>query len=216
MEIRKLDVRDYNNVLAFYKTQIELLERKDFFYPYQDSDIKNILNNGGIMLGAFDSGKLIGLSAVDFDQSYSEILKNLVNTFYTFADEKTQVCEYSGVMTDINYRKKGIAARLYEQLISNIKKPICLCAVVQLENQASLTFFFNRGFRLVFTRRDYQIDFGYLIKFCDKHIDISDDSSHIIDCLDYNAYYELFKQGYVGTQFDDNKIKMCKAVISSN
>lgn len=216
MEIRKLDITDYNNVLAFYKTQIEFLERKDFFYPYQDSDIKNILDNGGIMLGAFDTDKLIGLSAVDYDKSYSVTLKGLVNTFYPFADRKTQVCEYSGVMTDINYRKKGIAAELYKQLLSNIKKHICLCAVVQLENQASLTFFFKRGFRLVFVKHDHQIDFGYLIKFCDKQIDIVDDTCQLINCLDYNAYYELFKQGYVGTQFDDNKIKMCKAVISPN
>ena len=210
MQIKKLDITDYKNVLAFYKTQIDFLERKEFFYPYQDSDLNNLLNNGGIMLGAFDNGNIIGLSAVDYDQNYSKILKELVNTFFPYADKDTAVCEYSGVMTHKDYRNKGVAAKLYEQLLTVIKKDIVLCAVVQLENQASLSFFFKRGFRLVYVKRDFEIDFGYLIKYLDKELETQENTCQYINCLDYKAYYKLLKQGFVGTQFYNSKIKMCR------
>lgn len=212
MEIKKLDVSDYNNVLAFYKTQISFLERKEFFYPYQDNDLKNLLNNGGIMLGAFEDSSIIGLSAIDYDKNYSKILKEYVNTYYPYVDDHTYVFEYSGVMTHNNYRNKGVAAKLYEQLLTAVNKNICLCAVVQLENQASLTFFFKRGFRLVFVKRDFDIDFGYLIKFSDEEIQTAKNTCQYINCLDYTAYNELFQKGFAGTQFEDNKIKMCKVI----
>ena len=210
MEIKVLNISDYEKVFDFYNAQIEALERKEFFYPYVNSDLKNLLDFGGIMLGAFDDGKLIGLSAIDYDQTYSGILKRLVNSYYFHVEDDIPVFEYSGVMTDKNYRKLGIASMLYQSLLKIAKKNICLCAVVQLENQASLTFFFKRDFRLVCVKKDFGIDFGYLIKFTDRKMQVLESSSQYINCLDYSAYDKLLKQGFVGIEFEDNKVKMCK------
>ncbi|HHW90531.1 MAG TPA: hypothetical protein GX745_06510, partial [Clostridiales bacterium] len=124
------------------------------------------------------------------------------------------VCEYSGVMTRKGYRNQGIAGKLYDYLITSIKakKNICLCAVVQLENQASLNFFFRRNFRLVSVKRSFDIDFGYLIKFIDRDILIDQSDQKIIHCLDYAQYEKLLSEGYAGVEFFDNKIKLCKII----
>jgi GNAT superfamily N-acetyltransferase len=213
MEIKKLDISDFENVLSFYKEQIEYLERKEFFYPYQNDDIKSILSGGGIMAAVLDSSKIIGLSAIDFDDHYSQILKEIANNYYPHVSN-LQVCEYSGVMTHKDYRGQGVAGKLYDYLINIVKdrKDICLCSVVQLENQASLNFFFKRNFRLVSVKRTFDIDFGYLLKFLDKDINIDISDQKIINCLDYGAFDKYLRQGYVGVNFADNKIKLCRII----
>jgi ribosomal protein S18 acetylase RimI-like enzyme len=213
MEIKKLKIENFEDILAFYRQQIEYLERKEFFYPYQDDDIKNILGGGGIMAAVLDNQKIIGISAIDFDKKYGQILKKIINTYYPYVFNH-KVCEYSGVMTRKGYRNQGIAGKLYDYLITSIKakKNICLCAVVQLENQASLNFFFRRNFRLVSVKRSFDIDFGYLIKFIDRDILIDQSDQKIIHCLDYAQYEKLLSEGYAGVEFFDNKIKLCKII----
>ncbi|HEY8389632.1 MAG TPA: GNAT family N-acetyltransferase [Clostridia bacterium] len=212
MEILTLNISHYKQVLAFYQAQLEFLERKEFFYPYEDNDLKMILDNGGIMLGALDNGNIVGLSAVDYDPIYAQYLKQVVNTFYPYVDQNTMVYEYSGVMTDARYRNKGIASMLYQQLMQKVKKNICLCAVIQLENQASLSFFFKRNFRLVSVNRDHNIDFGYLIKFTDKEFPVDQNDFLEIYCLDFTKYRKYLNRGYAGVYFENNKIKMCKVI----
>lgn len=213
MEIKKLDIGYFDEVLAFYRQQIDYLERKEFFYPYQDDDIKNILKGGGIMAAVLDSQEIIGISAVDFDKKYGQILKKIINTYYPHVINH-KVCEYSGVMTRKGYRNQGVASALYDYLLNSIKdkKNICLCAVVQLENQASLNFFFKRNFRLASVKRSFDIDFGYLIKFNDREIIIDQTDQKIIHCLDYDRYEKLLSLGYVGAEFFDKKIKLCKII----
>lgn len=212
MEIRALNIGDFERVLAFYKEQIDSLERKEFFYPYQDEDIKSILSGGGIMAAVLDDSKIVGISAIDFDENYSEILADIVNSYFPRANN-IKVCEYSGVMTHKDYRGQGIAGRLYDYLIDKVKdKDICLCAVVQLENQASLSFFFKRGFRLVSVKRVFDIDFGYLLKFLDRDLKVDCSDEVVINCLDYAAYDKYLRAGYVGVKFFDNWIKLCKII----
>lgn len=213
MEIKKLKTEDFDNVLEFYQQQIDYLERKEFFYPYQNDDIKNILSGNGIMVAAMDNQNIIGISAIDFDEQYSLILKEIVNTFFPHIHNH-KVCEYSGVMTHKDYRNQGIAGKLYNYLIDSVKnrQDICLCAVVQLENQASLNFFFKRNFRLVSVKRSFDIDFGYLIKFIDKEINLDQTDQKVIHCLDYDKYNTLFRLKYAGVEFFDNQIKLCKII----
>ncbi|HEY8423445.1 MAG TPA: GNAT family N-acetyltransferase [Clostridia bacterium] len=213
MEIKKLKIDDFDDVLKFYKEQIDYLERKEFFYPYQNQDIINILNGGGIMAAVLDDQKIIGLSAIDFDENYGKLLKEIINIYRPHAFSH-KVCEYSGVITHKDYRNQGVAGRLYDYLLDQVKdqKDLCLCSVVQLENQASLNFFFKRKFRLVSVKRSFDIDFGYLIKFLDKEIEVDLSDQIIINCLDYDSYKTYLTQGYAGVWFLDNQIKLCKII----
>jgi GNAT superfamily N-acetyltransferase len=213
MEIKKLDISYFDSILAFYKEQIGFLERKEFFYPYKDEDIKSLLSGGGIMAGALDGSEIIGLSAIDFDQNYSQILKETVNAYYPRVSN-LKVCEYSGVMTHKDCRGRGVAGSLYDYLIDRVKdrKDICLCSVVQLENRASLNFFFKRNFRLVSVKRSFDIDFGYLLKFLDRDINIDFSDQAVINCLDFGAFDKYLRQGYAGVNFLDGKIKLCKII----
>lgn len=209
MEIKLLKIDDLKLVNKFYDEQRAMLIRKEFFYPYQNDDIIKILNGGGIMKGAFIDDRLVGISAIDFDKNYGKILKTHINRY--FSHTNFNVYEYSGVMTDANLRHKGIASALYENLISNNFCNICLCAVVQLENQASLNFFFKKGFRLVSVSKTYNIDFGYLIKNNGLGVlEIDNFDIKLIPSLSYIDYDNLLPKGYVGFLFENGFIKMAK------
>lgn len=161
-----LEGEDFELVKSFYSREIEKLENKADFYPYKDSEIYSILNGGGIFLGGFHAGELVGLCAIDFDCSYQLSVKKANENFAAFPlfDD---LLEFSGLFVASGYRKIQIAEKMSEILLEEgrRKKPNSrFFSVVLEDNVASLKNFFAMGFSLCgFWQMDETFKFVYLI-----------------------------------------------------
>lgn len=208
--VKQLKIEDIGLIKDFYTQQIEALEKKELFYPYTDGEIEQILGGEGIMLGAFDGNKLVGLSCVDTDSEYSKTLLGYINKYYPNLSPNSWVYEYSGVVTHYDYRNKKIASLLYESFKDYVKSlsPAYLCAVVWLQNQASLNFFFRRGFRLLSALNTHNLDFGYLVLKSDYSILETQGKIKYINALSYKDYKRLLPKGFVGVGYENGKILM--------
>ncbi|MBR4953649.1 MAG: GNAT family N-acetyltransferase [Oscillospiraceae bacterium] len=112
MEIRKLTEPDYDEVVGLFKKLDELhaQARPDYFvnrdeneiYP-KDAFIHNLAYPGGLEMGAFDDGKLVGtVQATLWDES------GMVK------DVKTVCLDNIYVLPE--YRRRGIAAKLFAEV----------------------------------------------------------------------------------------------------
>lgn len=208
---RTLNRADLSEVRAFYAEGIRAIERKEFFLPFTDPDLDELISGGGIAVGAYLDGALAGVSAIDLDEAYGKTLIGHINEFCPHVADNARVCEYSGVMTAPSVRRMGVAGEIFLRLKSHVLAIIpdaVLCAVVQLENIPSLSFFYNRGFRLVSARIVEDIDFGFLINTVTSRLGertgYDPETVIRVAAKDYPEYRRLIKLGYKGVGCDSS------------
>lgn len=112
MEIRKLTESDYNKVIELYKEldELHVQARPDYFvcrdkdkiYP-KDAFIHNLAFPGGIEMGAFDDGQIVGVVRATLWEE-SGMVK----------DVKT-VC-LDDIYVSPTYRRRGIATKLFTEV----------------------------------------------------------------------------------------------------
>lgn len=161
---RRLTNADYSLAYSFYERGIDGLSDKKFFLNYTPAELEGVLKNG-YMLGEFDGEKLIGLCAVDFDKEYGNGLAKICED-----ESGRQYYELSGVMTDEDYRGRGISHLLVAQVIDYARTcltPCVLCAVVQFDNIPSLENLKKFGFEEKGGQKVAEYDFKYLTLFLD-------------------------------------------------
>ncbi|NLZ25724.1 MAG: GNAT family N-acetyltransferase [Clostridiales bacterium] len=154
---KRLDITFYETVRAFYIDGISKLKDPKFFMNYTDEELAAILDGGGFFVGAFKGEELVGTAAVDFDEGYGELLKNILSDG-GFNDAKDYpVFELSGIFVKEDFRKMGLAGTLTAEVI-NIARLFApnsyLCAVVQYDNIPSKNNLSKLGFK-VSARKDY-------------------------------------------------------------
>ena len=66
----RMEKEDFTLVKDFLDRQREKLDRIEFFYPYKDSELAEVLDKG-YFLGLFDGQKLIATFALDYDEDYA-------------------------------------------------------------------------------------------------------------------------------------------------
>jgi ribosomal protein S18 acetylase RimI-like enzyme len=165
MQIRRLNKAHFEIVKDFYVREIEKLERKEFFLPYTDEELRGVLENG-YFLGVFDDEKLVATSAIDFDWQYGEKLKTIISPSKKI-DKETKVYEFSGVFTAKTHRNKKLASLLASSLLDFSKSNLpnsYLCAVIEPSNTPSQNHFLRHGFTLAHKAKD----FYYFLLACEN------------------------------------------------
>lgn len=156
---RRLQKDDFDLVYSFLEKGIAGLSDKKFFMNYTPEELEGVLSNG-YMLGEFDKEKLIATCAVDFDKNYGDKLAEICGD-----DGGVQYYELSGVMTDEEYRGRGISHLVTLQVIDYARTrlaPCVLCAVVQFDNVPSLENLKKFGFEEKGRKKFGEYDFKYL------------------------------------------------------
>ena len=162
-DLYRMEKKDFNLVKEFLERQRQKLDRIEFFYPYKDEELLEVLDNG-YFLGLFDKDKLIATFGIDFDEEYAKQIADIINGCKNIGIDKAY--ESSGLMVDGDYRGQGIANFLMDEICHEAdKKHLNICGVVQMQNTASMTTFFSHGFELrgVWSMGG-KYDFGYLLK----------------------------------------------------
>ncbi len=159
LRVCTLGAEQFNLIMAFLKKGIASLEDKKNFLNYTDGELMEILTRGH-MLGAFDGDKLVATVGVDLDRSYGDALAKICGD-----EGNGQYYEFSGIMVDEDFRKRGIASEICKIAIEWAKNHIAgctLCAVVQRGNIPSLANLKRLGFELRGEAPYKEYDFLYL------------------------------------------------------
>lgn len=161
---RKMTLDDFDLAYSFYKRGIAGLKDKKFFMNYKPEELKVVLSDG-YMLGVFDGDRLISLCAVDLDKTYGNMLAEICGDV-----GGAQYYELSGIMTDEEYRGRGVSHFLTLQILDyahTYLSPCVLCAVVQFDNVPSLENLKKFGFVESGRKAYEEYDFKYLtLRFC--------------------------------------------------
>lgn len=137
---------DFSYVKAFLDGQREKLERIEFFYPYTDKELRNVLENG-YFVGLFDGEDMIATFAIDGDEEYADELARIIKS--CSGVDVGKAYESSGLMVDASRRGEGVAGFLTDEIVRRAdSRAIAVCGVVHIENTASIATFFSRGFEL--------------------------------------------------------------------
>lgn len=161
--LNRMQEEDFDIVKAFLDEQRSMLDKIEFFYPYKDDELRQVLSNG-YFLGLFDGKKLISTFGIDFDEDYAKKIAEIIRNCNHFDIDKAY--ESSGLMVDSNYRGQGIANFMMDCICKEAEsRKVNICGVVQIENFKSMTTFFSHGFELrgIWSMAE-KYDFAYLVK----------------------------------------------------
>lgn len=166
VDVCKFDCGDFDLIWDFYQSEIAKLSNKADFYPYKQSEIKSILDDGGVFIGGFVGEKLVSLCAIDFDEEYQVGVKEANADFpsFPFADG---LLEFSGLFVAESFRGLKISQKMTEILLeikNEVRPSYRLFAVVLESNIPSMKNFFSHGFKLFgWWKMNEEFKFVYLI-----------------------------------------------------
>lgn len=195
-----MHIEDYRTVKAFLDRNRDALDRKEFFYPYTDDELSEILRSGKF-LGCYRDERLIATFGIDADRGYAEKLAEIVKTCTRGRLAPQRAFEASGLMVDADCRGQGIASAMMRALLkaaSEIIPDDWLCGVVHLDNAASMNVFLKHGFVLGGVwRMDETYDFGYFVRPVQSAVAVEDGA---VDCgfRDLDRHKALLADGYSG------------------
>lgn len=195
-----MHIEDFVTVFAFLTSQRDKLERKEFFYPYTEQELRQILENG-IFFGLFDADRLIATFGIDRDEEYAVKLAEIVTECTRGRLAPRRAYEVSGFMVDSDYRGQGIASVMMQAVLdraAQLTRSDWLCGVVQLENVASMRVFLKNGFVLGGVwQMGGEYDFGYFVRPVAGVLSAGD-VEYACAFRDIARHKELLAQGYVG------------------
>ncbi len=114
---RQIRVEEKQQLKELINTVLENLERKEFFIPFTEEELEDMLNkNKVIIYGAYDREKLVGTAQLFFDESYTTEIKEILNI------NSNKIAEFGGYLVLKEYRNKGIMKHLEDILISKLKE----------------------------------------------------------------------------------------------
>lgn len=116
IEFRKIPKSDEQQLRNLISNVMNGLERKEFFTPYDESELKEIFNEDiALLLGAYDGDKLVAIAQLYIDQNMLSELKNILNV------EDKLVCELGGNMVLTEYRGNNIMYKMQSLLYNKAK-----------------------------------------------------------------------------------------------
>ena len=93
------------------------LERKEFFIPYEEWELKKLFDKDYAPLhGCYDGDKLVGMAQLYVDQKMLKEFKEVLGI------EEYKVCELGGDLVLPEYRGKGIMGKLIKMQYELAKK----------------------------------------------------------------------------------------------
>ena len=202
-----ISIEDIALVQRFLDEQRNALDRIEFFYPYMGDELQEVIL-GGNFVGVFDKDELIATIALDKDKQYARQIADIVSRCSGGNISPQYIYEMSGVMVHPRYRGQGLAKELVAFVQSIAKQQDCqyICAVVQLDNVASIKTMLSSGFCLAGVyAMGGEYDFGYFVYRTDSPIPTGTQVACVAN-RDMQGHLSMLSQGYVGTQIRSSGI----------
>lgn len=146
IEYRKINISEEKQLRELIDTVLSGLERKEFFIPFTQEELKDLFNEDKVITyGAFDGEKLVGTAVVYLDESYTKELREILNM------NNCKMAELGEYLVLEEYRNKGIMKTLEDILIKNLKEMNFEYAVVTVhpDNIASNRATAHTGAKIV-------------------------------------------------------------------
>ncbi len=196
-----ISVSELQQIQEFLDECRNKLDRIEFFYPYQNDELKNVVEHGKF-LGVYDEDKLIATVGLDIDKTYAKLLADRVSECTKGRLAPTYAYEVSGLMIDEHYRGQGLGKSLVKEInkiAPSVVQDGWLCSVVQIENVASMKAFLSNGYVLAgIYRMGGEYDFGYFVRPVGQSIQTSD-IADVVAFRDMDKHLEMLSKGAVGT-----------------
>lgn len=170
LRLCRAELCDYGKVFAFLDDCRNALEKIEFFYPYKEEELKEVLDKGYFMCVVNDD-EIVASCAVDADEGYAKQLAEVIVNGSGGKVKVEKAYEASGLMVREDYRGAGLASYLLSEAVAYADEhKIDLCGVVFYTNKASIATFFGRKFLLsaIFEPID-GYKFVYLLKKFNFH-----------------------------------------------
>ena len=107
--IRVLDPGDLKQVLQLQDRVIRNLERKEYYVPIPETELRFILEGGGEFLGLFIQGQLYAACSLLFDVDYEQ---NMARELAFNDEELAQVAQFETSLVDPDLRGYKLQCRL--------------------------------------------------------------------------------------------------------
>ena len=130
-QLYNIDGDKFQETRDFLNTCRNKLERIEFFYPYKDEELLEVLNEGHF-LGLYDKDKLVATFGLDLDETYAKQIAELISRCTKGRINPVKAYETSGLFVDEDYRGLGIASKLMKEVLKIAKQyEGYVCGVVQ-------------------------------------------------------------------------------------
>lgn len=117
IEYRIIQPKEKDKIVELIKAVTNGLERKDFFIPFPDEAINEMLDNKrAIIYGAYDAGELVGTSQLYLGDEFVEEIAKKAGIF------GKRVAEFGGSLVLTEYRGKGIMKTFMKILVEEAKR----------------------------------------------------------------------------------------------
>ncbi len=195
---KPLTLTQMEEIEALQQIVIHSLEDATILQPLTRDELENILGENGVMLGAYDSERLIACRALlKPDPSEDEHLgidagaANLSRVMYQEVSFVHPV-----------YRGHGLQKKLGERIMEfvNLTDYDVVCATVKPFNIASLKDKFGQGLHVVALKYKYGGKLRYVFaKYLHDAVKLTPEQV-VIDMANTEEQQALLAQGYVGTK----------------
>jgi len=196
--VKVLGKQDLPRILALQEIVYEELPNKDILQPLSNEEFSFILENHGLIIGAYVAEQLIAFRAVLTPEIDDEHLGYAIGLVDDSDLKRVLYQEISSVHP--NYRGYGLQKTLANIIMQQIdtKDFDYLAATVMPYNIASLKDKFSQGFYIVGLKNAYGGKLRYIFALDLRNQSQFDDEKVTTSMGDVNAQKMLLQEGFVG------------------
>ena len=195
---KPLTLNQMEDIEALQQKVIDSLEDKSILQPLSRDEFEHILGNNGVMLGAFESAKLIACRALlKPDPTEDEHLG-----IDARAVDLSRVLYQEVSFVHPSYRGHGLQRKLGQRIMElvNLANYDVICATVKPFNIASLKDKFTQGLHVVALKYKYGGKLRYVFaKYLHDEVKLTDEQV-VINMANTEEQQTILSQGYVGIE----------------
>ena len=193
---KPLTLNQIEEIEALQQEVVDSLEDKSILQPLSRDEFEHILGNNGVMLGAFESAKLIACRALlKPDPTEDEHLGVDAR-----AVDLSRVLYQEVSFVHPSYRGHGLQRKLGQRIMElvNLADYDVICATVKPFNIASLKDKFSQGLHVVALKYKYGGKLRYVFaKYLHDEVKLTDEQV-VINMANTEEQQTIISQGYVG------------------
>ena len=195
---KPLTLNQIEEIEALQQEVVDSLEDKSILQPLSRDEFEHILGNNGVMLGAFESAKLIACRALlKPDPTEDEHLGVDAR-----AMDLSRVLYQEVSFVHPSYRGHGLQRKLGQRIMElvNLADYDVICATVKPFNIASLKDKFSQGLHVVALKYKYGGKLRYVFaKYLHDEVKLTDEQV-VINMANTEEQQTILSQGYVGIE----------------
>ena len=193
---KQLSLADMKEIVVLQQIVTQSLEDSTILQPLSHAELENILENNGVMLGAFQGDQLIACRALlKPDPTEDEHLGVDAR-----AVDLSRVLYQEVSFVHPSYRGHGLQRKLGQRIMElvNLADYDVICATVKPFNIASLKDKFSQGLHVVALKYKYGGKLRYVFaKYLHDEVKLTDEQV-VINMANTEEQQTIISQGYVG------------------